>query len=105
VIQDNCALAKWTPSRPRFLSQRQWSLLSAAFLLLKEGGSLVYSTCAISTVENDGVAERLFKKYRAQVQLDPPGFTEGEKTQYGRLIMPDQGEGMGPMYVARFIKH
>jgi 16S rRNA (cytosine1407-C5)-methyltransferase len=104
VIQDNCALTKWTPARPRLLSQRQWALLSAAFLLLKEGGSLVYATCAISQIENDGVAARLFKKYRSQVLLDPPDFTEGEKTQYGRIIMPDQWDGMGPMYVARFRK-
>jgi 16S rRNA (cytosine1407-C5)-methyltransferase len=104
VMADKTAYAKWSPGRPRFLSQRQWSLLSSAFLLLKEGGSLVYATCAISTVENDGVAERLLKKYQSQVILDPPQFTEGEKTLYGKIIMPDQCDGMGPMYVARFKK-
>ena len=104
VINDKTALAKWTPGRPRFLSQRQWSLLSSAFLMLKPGGSLVYATCAISPEENDGVAERLLKKYQAQVNLDPPQFIEGERTLYGRIIMPDQCNGMGPMYVARFRK-
>jgi 16S rRNA (cytosine1407-C5)-methyltransferase len=104
VIQDKAALDRWTPSRPRFLSQRQWSLLSSAFLLLKEGGSLVYVTCAISPEENDGVIRRLFGKYQTQVILDIPDFTEGEKTEYGKMIMPDQCNGMGPMYVARFSK-
>ena len=104
VIQDKNALAKWSPKRPRFLSQRQWSLLSSAFLLLKEGGSLVYITCAISPLENDSVAERLFKKYQTQVLLDPVDLAIGENTQFGKIILPDQWDGMGPMYVARFIK-
>jgi 16S rRNA (cytosine1407-C5)-methyltransferase len=104
VIQDQKALAQWTPSRPRFLSQRQWSLLSAAFLILKDGGSLVYSTCTITPEENDSVVARLLQKYGQQVFVDEPDFTNGEKTNYGRIILPDQCDGMGPMYVARFEK-
>jgi len=104
VIQSPKALAEWTPARPRFLSRRQWSLLSAAFLLLEPGGSLVYATCALSTEENDGPVSRLLEKYAAAVELDEPDFAEGEKTKYGRLILPDTSNGMGPMYVARFRK-
>ena len=109
VIQSEKALAEWTPARPRSLSQRQWALLSAAFLLLKPGGSLVYATCALSPEENDSPVSRLLEKYAGNVALDGPdfegtGFTEGEKTTYGRLILPDESGGMGPMYVARFRK-
>ena len=104
VITDNNALTKWTLSRPRFLSARQWSLLSAAFLILKQGGSLVYSTCAISKVENDGVVSRLIKKYGSQVIVDRPDISHGENTQYGKIILPDKCDGMGPMYIARFKK-
>jgi 16S rRNA (cytosine1407-C5)-methyltransferase len=104
VIQNAKALAEWTPARPRFLSRRQWSLLSAAFLLLKPGGSLVYASCALSIEENDGPVSRLLEKYAADIELDEPDFTEGEKTKYGRLILPDRTANMGPMYVARFRK-
>jgi 16S rRNA (cytosine1407-C5)-methyltransferase len=104
VIQDQKALAQWTAARPRFLSQRQWSLLSAAFLILKVGGSLVYSTCAIANEENDAVVSRLLQKYGSQVLVDGPDFVEGERTQYGRILLPDKCGGMGPMYVARFGK-
>jgi 16S rRNA (cytosine1407-C5)-methyltransferase len=62
--------------------------------------------------ENDGVAGRLLEKYGVDTVkaagapgvalLDPPDFTEGEATRYGRLILPDTSGGMGPMYVARF---
>jgi 16S rRNA (cytosine1407-C5)-methyltransferase len=104
VLQDPKALAQWTSARPRFLAKRQWALLSAAFLLLRPGGSLVYATCALSPDENDGVVSRLAGKYRGGAVLDEPDFPEGEKTEYGRLILPDTACGIGPMYVARFRK-
>jgi 16S rRNA (cytosine1407-C5)-methyltransferase len=104
VLKNEKALEAWTPARPRFLARRQWSLLSAAFLLLKPGGSLVYAACALSDEENDAVVSRLFSKYGEEVVQDEPGFTEGEKTRYGRLILPDTCQGMGPMYVAVFLK-
>jgi 16S rRNA (cytosine1407-C5)-methyltransferase len=102
VLSDTAALAAWTPARPRFLAKRQWALLSAAFLLLKPGGSLVYATCALSPEENDEVAGRLLEKYGADAALpDRPDFTEGEATLHGRIILPDVCEGSGPLYVAR----
>jgi 16S rRNA (cytosine1407-C5)-methyltransferase len=102
VIQSEKALLEWKPARPRFLARRQWALLSSAFLLLERGGSLVYATCALSPEENDAVAARLFKKYGDGVIIDKPDFTEGEQTEFGRIILPDASGGMGPMYVARF---
>ena len=112
VIQNKTELEKWTPARPRFLVRRQWSLLSAAFLLLENGGSLVYATCSLNPEENDGVAERLLKKYgdvhqagmEACCILDKPDFPEGEETEFGRIILPDTAEDSGPLYVARFRK-
>ncbi|HON14278.1 MAG TPA: 16S rRNA methyltransferase [Treponema sp.] len=104
VIADPRALAQWTRNRPRALIMRQWALLSSAFLLLAPGGSLVYSTCALTPEENDGVAGRLIKKYAGMVQLDKPECAEGEETEFGTHIMPDTSGGMGPMYIARFIK-
>jgi 16S rRNA (cytosine1407-C5)-methyltransferase len=104
VIQSKKALAEWTPARPRSLSQRQWAMLSSAFLLLKPGGSIVYATCALSPEENDGPASQLMKKYSKLIELDEPDFKEGVKTDYGRLILPDESDGMGPMYRARFRK-
>jgi 16S rRNA (cytosine1407-C5)-methyltransferase len=104
LMQNERALAQWTAARPRFLARRQWALLSAAFLLLGAGSSLVYATCALSPEENDGVALRLLRKYGTGVIPDEPDFPEGERTEYGRIILPDVSGGMGPMYVARFRK-
>ncbi|MDR1507179.1 MAG: 16S rRNA methyltransferase [Treponema sp.] len=104
VLQNENALSRWTPARPRFLARRQWALLSSCFLLLKPGAPLVYVTCALSPEENDGVAGRLIAKYGDKAALDPPCFPEGEKTAFGRIILPDFSGGAGPMYVARFVK-
>jgi 16S rRNA (cytosine1407-C5)-methyltransferase len=103
VLKDENALACWTPARPRFLARRQWALLSSAFLLLAPGGSLVYATCALTPLENDGVAQRLLEKYGAAIAIDPPAFSQGEASAFGRIILPDVC-GMGPMYIARFTK-
>jgi len=104
VIQNKTALEQWTPARPRNLTRRQWALLSAAFLLLTPGGSLVYVTCSLNPEENDGVAGRLLEKYNDTCTLDRLEFTIGEETKYGRIILPDRADGLGPMYVARFKK-
>jgi 16S rRNA (cytosine1407-C5)-methyltransferase len=104
VLNDEGALSKWTPARPKFLAQRQWALLSSAFLLLSPGSSLVYVTCALSPEENDAVSKKLITKYGESLTLDEPDFSEGEKTNYGRIILPDLSQGMGPLYVARFMK-
>jgi 16S rRNA (cytosine1407-C5)-methyltransferase len=104
VAADPDALTQWTPARPRFLARRQWALLSSAFLLLCPGGSLVYVTCAITPEENDGVAAKLLEKYRTEAVIDIPDFPEGEPAEYGRIILPDACDGIGPMYVARFRK-
>jgi 16S rRNA (cytosine1407-C5)-methyltransferase len=105
VLKDDKALAVWTPARPRNLARRQWALLSSAFLLLKAGGSLVYSSCALGSEENDQVISRLLDKYGKELSLDPPDFSEGEKTEFGKIILPDYSKGMGPMYVARIQKN
>jgi len=103
VIQSEKALAQWTAARPRMLSQRQWSLLSAAFLLLKPGGSLVYATCAICPQENDVPAAKLLEKYKDKIEIDQLEYF-GEDTNYGRIILPDRQGAKGPMYIARFRK-
>ncbi len=105
VLRDPAALAAWTPARVKFLSRRQWSLLSSAFLLLAPGGSLVYATCALSPAENDGPMERLFQKYGEALEDDPlPCGGSSERTTRGVMYLPDRAGGAGPLYIARIRK-
>lgn len=100
----------------------QWALLSSAFRLLAPGGFLLYSTCALSPAENDGVVERLFKKFDnarcvfAELDTLPDvcqkiePFSDArlppaEKTEYGFHVLPDTCAGAGPLYFSLITKY
>ena len=109
VLQNEKYLKQWTEARIKNLSQRQWALLSAAFLLLKPKGFLVYSTCALADEENDFLIEKLIKKYKERVRLedklDSLGPISPEKTRYGFRFLPDKAEGAGPIYFSLIQKN
>ncbi|MBR6199274.1 MAG: RsmB/NOP family class I SAM-dependent RNA methyltransferase [Spirochaetales bacterium] len=101
----------WSPNRVKTLAMTQWSLLSSAFRMLKPGGYLIYSTCALSSSENDQVAAKLASKFdnaeyvrdfdydrRILQYMSDNNMPVGEKTQYGYHILPDCADGCGPLY-------
>ena len=111
------ALKQWTVGRPKQLARRQYALLCSAFQLLKPGGRLVYSTCALLDTENDEVLLKFKKKYGKSVIWDAPseqqleyyGDLMGapitfEKKKLGIQILPDRSAGFGPIYTAGFQK-
>lgn len=63
VLNDKKYLDQWSPSRIKNLAMEQWALLSSAWRMLKNGGRLLYATCALSPLENDEVVSRLFRKF------------------------------------------
>ena len=71
--------------------------LAAALDAVKPGGRIVYSTCSISPLENDGVVEKLFKKRKDMFDIINFKPETGEKTRYGIHILPDT-TGAGPIY-------
>ena len=108
VLCDNKYLDQWTSARIKNLAIAQWALLSSAYRLLKTNGYIVYSTCALSPVENDSVVKKLLKKFDTAHLLnidfdaiknncchDLPHF---EKTEYGYHVLPDVQNGKGPMF-------
>jgi 16S rRNA C967 or C1407 C5-methylase (RsmB/RsmF family) len=98
VLESKKAQEEWSPRRGENLAIRQYSLLSAAWLAVKPGGRIVYSTCTINPEENDGVIHKLLKKKKEQVRLLPPEtHSLGEKTEYGVSFLPDRC-GFGPLY-------
>lgn len=114
VFNDKKYLTQWTKNRVKSLSMAQWSLLSSAFLMLKSGGHILYSTCALADDENDGVISRLLKKYESASVLEIDiaekktelmnrfgwldHLPDTERTIYGYRILPDVSEGAGPIY-------
>ncbi len=106
LLGDDPEQKDWKESRTKQLAQRQYSLICSALLTLKPGGTLVYSTCSISPLENDGVIERLLDRKGDQIAIDPElGDLEAlERTRFGFQIFPDQFSGKGPIFMARLRK-
>ena len=108
VFNDRKYLDEWSPSRIKTLAIAQWSLLSSAWRMLKEGGFLLYSTCALNKTENDDIIRKLLKKFtearlvEPKISNDISAFAEKlpeyEKTEFGAHILPDASGGAGPLY-------
>ncbi|XP_065303785.1 5-methylcytosine rRNA methyltransferase NSUN4 isoform X2 [Dermacentor albipictus] len=94
------------------LPQRQLDMLCQALPLLRFGGSLVYSTCSLSPIQNDGVVHMALQQLQrtssaqyAVVDLSeafaPLPFRFFEGCRYGQLALPYLPNNVGPLYVAR----
>lgn len=99
LLENSKEFSEWTVKRTKNLAVRQYSLLSSAWLAVKQTGRIVYSTCSISPDENDDVVAKLVKKRKPQILRLPwlDRFEFLEKTEFGYQILPDRS-GFGPMY-------
>ncbi len=75
--------AFWNVKSLKRYAAEQFGLLCSAFTLLKPGGRLVYSTCTLNDVEDDGVVERLLKKF-PEAEIDEVAM-DGVPEQVGDL--------------------
>jgi len=56
-------LMMWNPGMVKRLSEQQKRLIEKAFELLKEGGTMTYSTCTLEPEEDEGVIDHLLSKH------------------------------------------
>ena len=99
LLHSPSILNQWSPGRTKNLAVRQYSLAVSALEVLKPGGWLLYSTCSLSPLENDGVIARMLKKRKGLFEVVEADNKEGESTEYGKIILPDRGD-WGPIYYA-----
>lgn len=96
IVQNPNLLKKFSGLR-RSLPQRQYSLLSAALLATKPGGHIMYATCSINYLENQGVIEKVMRKKKSMcelVEISPP---LGQRGDCGVTILPHL-HGAGPAF-------
>lgn len=108
LIKNPKELKKWTKNRSKSLAIKQYAILASGFMALAKGGYIVYSTCALSPMENDKIIEKLIKRHGDKLEItdfaehtqipDEAKLKQIEKTQYGYHILPDKNNGAGPIY-------
>ncbi|XP_063829385.1 5-methylcytosine rRNA methyltransferase nsun-4 [Ostrinia nubilalis] len=102
------------------LPEMQSQLLTNALRLVRPGGAVVYSTCSLSPVQNDGVVhaalKRAFEEYgvlAAVKDLTIPMSalsstlllaTGDIAPRYGQLVLPSVSANFGPSYLARLVR-
>ncbi len=115
VAGESKAAADWSIQKVRRLASLQKALLHSGLEALREGGTLVYSTCTFAPEENELVVERALERYGDQVDLIPidtlddlavaplgewQGAAIDERVRHARRILPPN-EGF---FLAKFVR-
>lgn len=123
IFQDNTLLSQWNSKKYKRLANMQTSLLCAAIDSCKENGMIVYMTCSINPMENELCINKVLKKRDIKVLntlecISPCSHISHnnssttletshtsiprlvlETLPYGHIILPDQSQGAGPLYI------
>lgn len=75
LIHESKSFKYWKQRKVKEMVHKQKKLLHAAFFALKEGGTLVYSTCTFSPEENEGIIDWFIRKFKEKVEIVPIEFT------------------------------
>ncbi|MEI6859218.1 MAG: 16S rRNA (cytosine(1407)-C(5))-methyltransferase RsmF [Shewanella sp.] len=108
IRKDSAALKNWSIESSQSIVTTQKSLIESAFLALKTGGVLVYSTCALSRFENQEVCQHLKATYPDAVEFESlcDLFIDADKacTQEGFLHVWPQIYNSEGFFVAKIRK-
>lgn len=102
--KDPQSISEWSVEHTKACMERQLQILNSAKLCLKEGGTLVYSTCTFSPYENEGTVKAFlennpdFKLENCNINFGRSGI---DMPQVRRIYPMDGGEGH---FVAKLIK-
>lgn len=104
-------LRDWSTGTPKASAERQAKLLQNALQCLKMGGIIVYSTCALSPLENDKLVEKVVKKLAKQMVIEKLPLQESllqaqhqvDVTEWGTMFLPDTSH-CGPLFICRLQK-
>lgn len=112
VINSLKHLNQWSKGRVKQLQMRQIALICGLSLALKPGGTLVYSTCAITPEENETVVNKILHRKKNTLKLiafDKPKFFADGLTSYcdfpnNLVARSPLNEIYNPIFVAKFEK-
>ncbi|MDO7905986.1 RsmB/NOP family class I SAM-dependent RNA methyltransferase [Paenibacillus sp. JX-17] len=67
--KDENAAAEWSEDLVELCAARQWDILQDAYIMLKPGGTMAYSTCTFNLRENEEMMARFVEAYPAMQLL------------------------------------
>lgn len=74
--KDPDACDEWSPEHVELCATRQGDILHHAALMLRPGGTLVYSTCTFSPEENESVVSRFLREHPEFVIVEAAGIAD-----------------------------
>jgi 16S rRNA C967 or C1407 C5-methylase (RsmB/RsmF family)/NOL1/NOP2/fmu family ribosome biogenesis protein len=108
--KDAAAIDEWSLQQVTGCSQRQQRILADVLPALKDGGTLIYSTCSYSAIEDEDIADWLVNNgglLSVQINLQPQwNIVETQSPQhkaYSYRFYPDKVKGEG-FFIAAFTK-
>ncbi|KAH8240610.1 hypothetical protein KR026_001661 [Drosophila bipectinata] len=102
------------------IPELQAGILTNCLRLLRPGGSLVYSTCSLSPIQNDGVVHMALQKAFAEHNItatikdlsrqtalfsDVFKFEHPKGLKYGQMVVPYLPANFGPMYFSKITRN
>ena len=102
------------------IPELQSAILENCIRLLKPGGSLVYSTCSLSPIQNDGVVHMalstVFKNHGISMTINDLSlvmqplnsimkFEHPKGLKYGQMVIPFLPANFGPMYLCKMTRN
>ncbi|ALC38579.1 CG4749 [Drosophila busckii] len=102
------------------IPELQAGILANCLRLLKPGGTLVYSTCSLSPVQNDGVVhmalQQVFTEHAITATIkdlsqhtalfeDIFKFEQPKGLKYGQMVLPYLPANFGPMYFSKITRN
>lgn len=88
-------VAEWNENLPSMCAERQLEILENANAVLKQGGTLIYSTCTYSTEENENVVKTFMQKHNYQILNINVSFSRGIGLKEAVRLYPHVVKGEG----------
>jgi len=70
-VDDKETYRYWSMQKIKEMVRKQSRLLYSAIQSLRVGGTIVYSTCSFAPEENEGVIDRVLKKFGSSIEIVP----------------------------------
>ncbi|WP_125719565.1 16S rRNA (cytosine(1407)-C(5))-methyltransferase RsmF [Pseudoalteromonas rubra] len=108
VRKDPDALKNWSLASNHDIAEVQKTLIRSAFMALKPGGTLVYSTCTLTPLENQQICDHLLDAFPGDVEIISLHdlFPEADRaaTEQGYLHVWPQIYDSEGFFIAKFKK-